>query len=243
MKIVSKNKPFPENLFGIGLAALIVSGCSAAYIQIPLSEEKGRQKYKRPEYAMHMPKPTTREQLAELIKYEAKRQGVDPKFALAIAYVESRINPNVGNSWAGAIGGMQVMPGTARAFDPSLTAAQIKDPRINVPLGIAYLKLGLLKNAGSMEAAAANYEAGIYSGRKTSGYARKALAAKNNSVVTALHGDNAFHGFFAFSSSPKADNKSAKDQSRIGAIKGFGPIDSNIYDPSRFTRERLDRGA
>lgn len=47
--------------------------------------------------------------------------GIDPNYALSMGYVESRFNPKVPNSPAGAIGVMQLLPGTAKdmGVDPS----------------------------------------------------------------------------------------------------------------------------
>lgn len=47
--------------------------------------------------------------------------GVDPNQALAISFIESRFDPNVPNSSAGAIGVMQLLPGTAKdmGVDPN----------------------------------------------------------------------------------------------------------------------------
>ena len=49
---------------------------------------------------------------AELVATAAAKAGVDPTLAVAIAYQESRLNPNVGRGTSGEIGMMQVMPAT-----------------------------------------------------------------------------------------------------------------------------------
>lgn len=154
-----------------------------------LAKRVGNIIMEKPRYRTSEARPTTREETARMIIRTAKEEGLDPKFVLAVAHVESGINPNVGDSWAGAIGVMQVMPGTARQFDPNLTYAQIKDPRINIPLGVRYLKLGMQQANGNWRQAAARYEAGLWSGRKDSAYSNKVARAKTNGIVLSHLGE------------------------------------------------------
>jgi len=73
-------------------------------------------------------------QYANIIVEEARRQGVNPQLALSVAFAESNFNP-LAVSPKGAIGLMQLMPGTAEELgvDPN-------DPKQNVQGGIRYLK-------------------------------------------------------------------------------------------------------
>jgi Transglycosylase SLT domain len=76
----------------------------------------------------------TRDDIKQMVYQEAVRQGVDPTLATRLAYQESRFNPEA-RSKAGAIGPLQLMPGTAKdlGVDPY-------DPMENVRGGITYLK-------------------------------------------------------------------------------------------------------
>jgi len=76
----------------------------------------------------------TRDDIRQMVYQEAVRQGVDPTLATRLAYQESRFNPEA-RSKAGAIGPLQLMPGTAKdlGVDPY-------DPMENVRGGITYLK-------------------------------------------------------------------------------------------------------
>jgi hypothetical protein len=84
----------------------------------------------------------------------AERYGVRKEFALSVAFQESRLTQNC-VSPAGAIGVMQLMPGTA---------GQLKvnpwDTDQNIDGGVRYLKQMLLKFDGDERLAAAAYNAG-----------------------------------------------------------------------------------
>ncbi len=84
----------------------------------------------------------------------ANRHGVDPSLALAVAQVESGFDPQSVSS-AGALGVMQLMPGTAR----SLGVADPLDPDQNADGGVRYLR-EQLRRFGSVPLALAAYNAG-----------------------------------------------------------------------------------
>jgi hypothetical protein len=87
---------------------------------------------------------------------EAKRQGVDPNLALHVLYKETGNlkNPETARSKAGAVGIMQIMPGTAKelGIDPY-------DPPQNISGGVSYIKKMYDKYQDPVLAAAA-YNAG-----------------------------------------------------------------------------------
>jgi hypothetical protein len=68
----------------------------------------------------------------ELIRKEAIKQGISPELAVAVATVESRLNPNAVGS-KGEIGLFQLRP----ELYPN---AQLLNPNVNIKLGIAHLK-------------------------------------------------------------------------------------------------------
>ncbi|KAA6324978.1 Membrane-bound lytic murein transglycosylase F [termite gut metagenome] len=74
----------------------------------------------------------------ELFKWHAKEMGWDWRLLAAIAFTESNFNPNV-VSWAGAVGLMQLMPGTARAM--GVPTGKENDPQASVAGASKYLAL------------------------------------------------------------------------------------------------------
>lgn len=98
--------------------------------------------------------PFSPNEIVELVETAAARHGVDPAFAKAIAWTESRYD-QVRNSPKGARGPMQLMPGTAARFGVSDAC----EPIANIDGGMRYLKL-LLDEFRHPLLAAAAYNAG-----------------------------------------------------------------------------------
>ena len=72
--------------------------------------------------------------LSLIIAYSIQ-YGVDPKVAVAVAMQESSLNPDAIGE-AGEIGLYQIMPRYAK----NVSIKQLKDPRVNIRLGIKKLK-------------------------------------------------------------------------------------------------------
>lgn len=89
----------------------------------------------------------------QLVVAEAQRQGIDPALALAVARTESSFNQSA-RSHAGAIGVMQLMPGTAA--DLGVNPYDLEN---NISGGLRYLKQQLLR-FGSVEKALWAYNGG-----------------------------------------------------------------------------------
>lgn len=146
-----------------------LSSVIAAQIRAEIARverEQGGQTALIPTYATPVPIPAFRfgaRVYGPVISEEAIRQGMDPLLCNAVAQTESGYNARA-VSRKGAIGLMQLMPGTARI----LGVSDAFDPKQNVQGGIKYLS-EQLKAFGKMELAIAAYNAGPEAVRKYHG--------------------------------------------------------------------------
>lgn|GEM_PF-373516 len=94
-------------------------------------------------------------EFADAINLAAKQYGVNPGFVRAIIHAESAFNP-MARSRKGAMGLMQLMPGTAK----DMGVMDLTNPEQNIKGGVKYLA-GLLQTfSGNETLAAAAYNAG-----------------------------------------------------------------------------------
>ena len=100
----------------------------------------------------------TREQVRQLVVATAKHYGVPPNLALAIAWQESGWQQRRISS-AGAIGVMQVMPGTGRWMELYVgRSLRLRDSHDNVLAGVRTLKVLLDSTSRNKRAVAAYYQ-------------------------------------------------------------------------------------
>lgn len=124
------------------LVTLLFAAATPAFAQMrPLAK-----------HAFPLPVPAY---LAEIINEAAQRYDVDPNLIAAMAFKESRFNPNA-VSRLGAEGVMQLKPRTAR----SLGVTNSFDARQNILGGTKYLRKLLDRFNGDIELALAGYNAG-----------------------------------------------------------------------------------
>lgn len=96
--------------------------------------------------------------IKSMLLSEANKQNVSPSLVLAIARVESNFDAYA-ESHAGARGVMQIMPRTARTvFNTS--ADRLYDPRVNIRLGVRFIKQLINTYDGRVDIALSHYNGG-----------------------------------------------------------------------------------
>ena len=133
---------------------------------------------------VHAYSGANKKRFAELIEQAAYRYQVDAKLVHAVIQTESAYNSNA-HSPAGAVGLMQLMPGTARRFG----VTDRNDPDQNVDGGTRYLKHLINMFNPNLDLAVAAYNAGenavirynnsIPPYRETQNYVKQVLALYN----------------------------------------------------------------
>jgi soluble lytic murein transglycosylase-like protein len=160
--------------------------------------------------AVYIPQPTAGSRgssdqayIASLIEQAAAQHSVDPELIRAVVEVESNYNP-LAVSPKGAMGLMQLIPGTARRFGVS----NVFDPAENLNGGVRYLKYLIGMFEGNLELTLAAYNAGenavlrsrgVPAIRETRDYIRKingiyplrrAVAASNSRIIVRTVGSD-----------------------------------------------------
>jgi len=98
-------------------------------------------------------------ELAGLIHDVALEEKIEPELAFRLVRLESRFDPIV-VSHAGAIGLTQLMLGTARYFQPGVSAEELTDPATNLHIGFRYLRGLIREYRGDLKLALLVYNRG-----------------------------------------------------------------------------------
>jgi hypothetical protein len=137
----------------------------------------------------------TPEEIDAAIAEAATRHNVDPNLVRAVVKVESNFNPNA-VSRKGAMGLMQLMPGTAR----QLNLRNPFDASQNVDAGVRHLKQLLESYGGDVNLTLAAYNAGAGAVARSSGVPHFAETQNYVRRIT-----NLYYGGFEFGSAPSRD--------------------------------------
>jgi soluble lytic murein transglycosylase-like protein len=108
--------------------------------------------------AKKTPRAPERTAVKSLIRAEALRMGVPVSLALAVAHTESYFNPRAVSS-AGARGVMQIMPATSKG-EYGIHPKLLWVPRVNIRIGLHFLKRLLKRYRGRAELALSYYNGG-----------------------------------------------------------------------------------
>lgn len=125
------------------------------------------------------PAAVPRGRVRVLIEREARKRRVDPRLAVALAWQESGLQHDLVSS-TGALGAMQVMPGTGEWVSRFLAKRPLDLHKVedNVEAGVRYLAQ-LLRVAPSLDAAIAGYYQGLQSVRTRGMYDDTARYVRN----------------------------------------------------------------
>jgi len=127
----------------------------------------------------------TSRELDSIIEETARRHDVDPNLVRSLIKVESNFNAQA-VSPKGAMGLMQLMPGTAR----TLNVSNPFDPEQNVDAGVRHLKHLLQDFNGDVKLSLAAYNAGAGAVARSKGVPPYAETRNYVKRITALYGDH-----------------------------------------------------
>ncbi len=159
---------------------------------------------------------------SDWIREHADRHGLDARLVQAIVQVESGYNHRA-RSRAGAVGLMQLMPGTARMVQ----VGDRYDAEQNIRGGVAYLRQMIDRFPGRLELAIAAYNAGPNAVQRHGGIPPYAETRDYVDRVLTLYRGTGSSLMLAFSSggTPPALNGLAAAARRLAAAAGAGAGD------------------
>tara|TARA_B100000686_G_scaffold354142_1_gene462875 strand:+ start:878 stop:1423 length:546 start_codon:yes stop_codon:yes gene_type:complete len=106
----------------------------------------------------HTKKTQNRALIKQMVIQEADKIGISKSLALAVAHAESNFNP-LAESHKGARGVMQIMPATSQG-EYLIHPDRLWDPRINIIIGLHYLRRLLIRYRGRPDLALSFYNGG-----------------------------------------------------------------------------------
>ncbi|HWC16563.1 MAG TPA: lytic transglycosylase domain-containing protein [Terriglobales bacterium] len=150
-----------------------------------LASQRGQNAQPANSLAYDASAPGGAEWLDKIVQQSATQHNVDPNLVRAIIKVESNFNPHA-VSRKGAMGLMQLMPGTAK----SLNVTNPYDPAENVDAGIRHFKQLLDSYNGNVELSLAAYNAGAGAVQRSRGVPRYTETQNYVKRITSLYASN-----------------------------------------------------
>jgi hypothetical protein len=182
------------------------------------------------EYKLNFWNKLDKEQVqnAEKVIKAAIAAGVDPSFAVSIAFKEGSLRSDTIDSPKGAIGMMQVMPDTGKAYGYS--EEDLRKPEINLVAGIKNLKESLTYADNNPKLAAVYYHSGPDAIADLA--AGKPMGPNAKEYVKALKGFGTFEVFNP--EAPAASEAPAADAPKP-------PVNVNEPTPAQLAQMKLDK--
>ena len=182
---------------------------------------------------LNFPKKLDQEQLkqAEKVAKRAIAIGVDPALAVATAYQESRLRADTPDSEKGAIGLMQVLIPTGKAYGYS--EADLRDPEKNLDAGLKNLKEALAYTNNNPKLAAVYYHSGPDAIAELAN--DKPMGPKAKEYVKALKGYGTFE---LFNPTPPVPAEGLADAVPPAAKP---PVNVNEPTPAQLAQMKLDQ--
>ena len=118
-------------------------------------------------------------EIRQLIAEHASANGVPFKLADAVVRIESRYQPHVSN--AGALGLMQIKPGTARGVGFAGSTAELYGAETNIRFGMKYLAQVYRQSGGDLCGTVMRYQSGAYTRRMNA--ANRAYCSKARAIM------------------------------------------------------------
>ena len=103
--------------------------------------------------------------LATMIYDVALAEGIEPEVGFRLVRIESEFNPRA-TSPVGALGLTQLMPATAKYFEPGITREKLFDRHTNLRIGFRYLRTLIKEYKGNVNLALLVYNRGPAAVRK-----------------------------------------------------------------------------
>ena len=174
-------------------------------------------------------------EIQRLIEAEARRQGVNPAYAVAIARQESGLDPTAVGDNGKSLGLFQLQPAAAK--DAGIDPARRSELHENIRGGVTYFKQKLQQSDGNVEQALSRYNRGTptYKGLGDPRYVEN--------VLRHLDGGAPREGLLQYASTPQRETRPAQTSAPIPPADGRSRVPERPSLPQRLASLVSPKGA